>query len=121
MGLCHQCRGLWLGGIGLLDLLTASDVDLERLEKADAGEPLDGPAEPIPCPRCAAEMCREIGGSGIAIDVCRAHGIWFDRGELQAFLGYVRTGQAPGQSAEPSRSGLLGFLAALSTGSFRDR
>lgn len=113
VGLCAGCRGLWLDGVGLLDLLMASDVDLERLENADSGEPQDGPVVAIPCPRCGVDMNREVGGSDIAIDICRSHGIWFDRGELQAMLGYVRTGVKPGESEPGKRGGLLGFLAEL--------
>jgi Zn-finger nucleic acid-binding protein len=34
------------------------------------------------CPRCT----RLGGHSGIVVDVCREHGTWFDRGELEAAL-----------------------------------
>jgi Zn-finger nucleic acid-binding protein len=30
--------------------------------------------------------------SGVIIDVCRAHGTWFDRGELDAVLDFVGSG-----------------------------
>jgi Zn-finger nucleic acid-binding protein len=30
--------------------------------------------------------------SGIVVDVCYEHGTWFDRGELQAALEFVREG-----------------------------
>ncbi len=46
------------------------------------------------CPECQKTMARmNFGGhSGIVVDVCREHGTWFDRGELEASLGFVRAG-----------------------------
>jgi Zn-finger nucleic acid-binding protein len=46
------------------------------------------------CPECRQTMARmNFGGhSGIVVDVCRAHGTWFDRGELEAALDFVRAG-----------------------------
>lgn len=41
--------------------------------------------------------------SGIIVDVCSAHGIWFDRGELGMIFEFVATGalaKAERQSAE---------------------
>jgi hypothetical protein len=39
-------------------------------------------------------MARMIFGqrSGVVVDVCRAHGTWFDAGELDAVLEFVRFG-----------------------------
>jgi Zn-finger nucleic acid-binding protein len=39
--------------------------------------------------------------SGIILDVCRAHGTWFDRGELDAVLSFVRDGGLEDQVAPP--------------------
>lgn len=46
------------------------------------------------CPTCAQPMARMNFGtrSGIVLDVCRTHGTWFDRGELDAVLDFVREG-----------------------------
>lgn len=30
--------------------------------------------------------------SGIVIDLCKGHGVWFDPGELQSILGFVGNG-----------------------------
>jgi Zn-finger nucleic acid-binding protein len=36
---------------------------------------------------------RNFGGnSGVIIDVCRSHGVWFDRGELPRVLAFVEAG-----------------------------
>ncbi len=36
------------------------------------------------------------GQSGIVVDVCREHGTWFDRGELDSALEFVRAGGLEG-------------------------
>ena len=48
----------------------------------------------LKCPTCQAVMNRCNFGriSGIVIDVCRGHGIWFDAGEISAVLRFVTSG-----------------------------
>lgn len=47
-----------------------------------------------PCPTCKKIMNRENFGhrSGVIIDVCKGHGVWFDRGELHSVLVFVDGG-----------------------------
>jgi Zn-finger nucleic acid-binding protein len=47
-----------------------------------------------PCAVCGALMNRQNYGrkSGVILDVCRAHGIWFDAGELPRVLAWIRDG-----------------------------
>ncbi|HET9932089.1 MAG TPA: zf-TFIIB domain-containing protein [Polyangiaceae bacterium] len=47
-----------------------------------------------PCARCGALMHRKnFGGtSGVIVDVCPVHGIWFDAGELPEVLTFVERG-----------------------------
>ncbi len=40
--------------------------------------------------------------SGIILDVCRTHGTWFDRGELEAVLSFVREGGLEGETTTPA-------------------
>ncbi|MFZ5895182.1 MAG: zf-TFIIB domain-containing protein [Myxococcota bacterium] len=46
------------------------------------------------CPRCQALMHRKnfAGSSGVVVDVCTKHGIWFDAGELPTILAFVESG-----------------------------
>lgn len=48
----------------------------------------------LPCPVCGESMNRRNFGerSGIIVDVCRAHGIWFDHDELPRVLSFVAQG-----------------------------
>ncbi|MCA8953414.1 MAG: zf-TFIIB domain-containing protein [Planctomycetes bacterium] len=39
---------------------------------------------PLPCPKCASPL-RRFDDHGVAVDVCDADGIWFDRSELRAW------------------------------------
>jgi Zn-finger nucleic acid-binding protein len=47
-----------------------------------------------PCAVCGALMNRQNYGrkSGVILDVCRAHGIWFDADELPRVLAWIRDG-----------------------------
>lgn len=47
-----------------------------------------------PCARCGAMMHRKNfgGASGVIVDVCTLHGIWFDAGELPNVLSFVERG-----------------------------
>jgi Zn-finger nucleic acid-binding protein len=48
----------------------------------------------IPCPVCDKTMNRQAFGriSGVIVDVCRSHGVWFDAGELSEVLSFVARG-----------------------------
>lgn len=54
------------------------------------------------CPGCGQVMARMTFGkrSGVVVDVCRAHGTWFDGGELDAVLEFVRGGGLEGELAK---------------------
>lgn len=46
------------------------------------------------CPECDTLMTRRNFGlrSGIIVDICPGHGVWFDHGELEAVMRFVRAG-----------------------------
>ena len=48
----------------------------------------------VKCPECAQLMHRVNFAkcSGIILDVCKGHGTWFDRDELQHIVEFIRTG-----------------------------
>ena len=47
-----------------------------------------------PCPACGHLMNRQNFAhlSGVIVDVCKGHGVWFNAGELQAIVEFVRAG-----------------------------
>jgi Zn-finger nucleic acid-binding protein len=96
---CPQCGGTWL------DAQTFASVVSERDRQAALASALPGvaaaPRAPreasvryLKCPDCARLMNRENFGrrSGVVIDVCRTHGVWFDAGELGDVVGFVMRG-----------------------------
>jgi Zn-finger nucleic acid-binding protein len=57
------------------------------------------------CPSCGEPMLRRNfhESSGVVVDVCAAHGIWLDRGELASLIEFAATGamaEADRHSAE---------------------
>ena len=76
----------------------------------------------LKCPVCATDMAVERL-HGIAIDVCRTHGMWFDVGEAQLLVRRVESGErasARQAVAEAKRSGKLSGMFLGLTSLFID-
>jgi Zn-finger nucleic acid-binding protein len=96
---CDRCGGLWL------DHQVFERVLEERRREPTLEVALGSlPAIPVavdthrivylPCPECAQLMNRKnfAQRSGVIVDLCPAHGVWFDRGELARIVEFVRSG-----------------------------
>ena len=48
----------------------------------------------LPCPKCGQLMNRLnfAHRSGVIIDICSRHGVWFDRDGLQHIIEFIRSG-----------------------------
>jgi Zn-finger nucleic acid-binding protein len=112
---CPACRGVmrWIG-VGTLDLLECEACDGTWLEASafetlcadhatraavlhggkEEKPPPAGRVEYRPCPRCGKLMNRMNFGrqSGAIIDVCRGHGTFLDRGELNQVVRFIEDG-----------------------------
>lgn len=96
---CGKCQGLFLDKVAvervILDRQQARAEalmgDLPRRESP--GQP-PGSRMYIKCPTCKSMMNRKLfaAGSGVIVDVCRAHGTFFDAGELPAIVEFVMKG-----------------------------
>jgi Zn-finger nucleic acid-binding protein len=100
---CRVCAGLWIGS-------EVFEQVAERMKGEAAGLAAGLPAAPARaaqqgavrqsgalyrrCPRCDKMMARRnyARRSGVIVDSCPEHGIWFDAGELHALLQWVRRG-----------------------------
>jgi Zn-finger nucleic acid-binding protein len=112
---CGRCGGLWVDGESFRRVC-------ERREQAAAfvglGSPLPAPAPHdnhrrappsaqgrrdaarpdrvayVACPECGKLMNRVNFArcSGVIVDVCKPHGIWFDKDELREILEFIRAG-----------------------------
>ncbi len=89
---CGKCGGVWM---------KASDFNRVRVETGDLsamarmvpGGPSPAEARYRRCPVCDRPMVRQNfkRTSGVLLDACRKHGVWFDRGELEDLARYLQT------------------------------
>ena len=92
---CGRCHGFWI------------DAESFRRICADHERQLDvlGAATPAPatpprvfryrgCPCCERLMNRYnfANASGVVIDACKGHGVWFDYDELRRIIEFIRAG-----------------------------
>jgi Zn-finger nucleic acid-binding protein len=92
---CSECGGQFAGHPLLKDLLRSRvRVGALMQSRPRKVELALGAVKYLPCPECGLLMNRRnFGGtSGVVVDVCHAHGTWFDAGELAAVLAFVESG-----------------------------
>jgi Zn-finger nucleic acid-binding protein len=95
---CAQCGGLWLDADTLDRLTNEHDQLVAATSVLAARIPLTPTPTDIvryvPCPDCEKLMNRTnfAHASGVILDVCKGHGVWLDRGELQRVLDFVDSG-----------------------------
>ena len=95
---CGACGGLWLDPATLQRLCDAREQHATITGMLAARVPSAGGAVDavryVPCPACHRLMNRVnfARTSGVIMDVCRAHGVWLDRGELERVVGFVDGG-----------------------------
>lgn len=93
---CERCGGLWLATDGFEKLASAREKCHLALPVAKAGSPATTKAAITyrPCPVCKRLMNRYNYAriSGIILDSCRDHGLWFDSDELRQCLVFIEKG-----------------------------
>ena len=101
---CGECHGIWLGR-GMVERLVASHAEdslvlalvpgIAATAAPQARSRFDAASVRYRrCPTCDGTMNRVNFAriSGIIVDVCKAHGTWFDVHELPGVLEFVRQG-----------------------------
>lgn len=95
---CHRCGGVWLD-CGLFEKAAADREERGTVLGALPGEqgkaPLAaGAVRYRPCPACGKLMNRTNYGriSGVILDTCKEHGLWFDKDELRRVLEFIQKG-----------------------------
>ena len=92
---CAKCHGIWV------DADTFQRVIADRhahaagvLRRRTMTRPQPSAPVMLPCAACAGPMYRfHYGGdSGIHLDTCRDHGIWFEGDELLRVIEYAQRG-----------------------------
>ena len=95
-GACVSCDGVWI------DAATFENIcaDRER-QSAVLGFLAERTAPPgstkvsyVPCPTCGQLMNRSnfARASGVIVDICKQHGVWFDADELPTIIEFIRKG-----------------------------
>lgn len=94
---CKKCSGMWA------DVDTFQNICVDR-EKQSSVLGFIGERELnaeelskisyVPCPKCKQLMNRSnfARASGVIIDVCKQHGVWFDAEELPKIIEFIQKG-----------------------------
>ncbi len=101
---CGKCAGLWIDRPTVEAIMRDRPADMEtgvrpdlQTGSADQVGLLTGEFKGrayIPCPHCAKLMTPQNYArySGVIVDLCKDHGLWFDAGELNRILEFVSQG-----------------------------
>jgi hypothetical protein len=92
---CDKCGGLFLALTMMDRLVAARDMPTSlclALPKREMKR--ESAVRYISCPVCGKFMNRKAFGrvSGVIVDVCKSHGVWFDGGELTEIIRFVEQG-----------------------------
>jgi Zn-finger nucleic acid-binding protein len=93
---CQKCGGFWS------DAETFENICAEKEQQAkvlffvqNKHLPKNSiPINYVPCPDCKQLMNRSnfARSSGVIIDICKQHGVWFDAEELPKIIEFIRLG-----------------------------
>jgi Zn-finger nucleic acid-binding protein len=93
---CGKCYGLWLDTASFEHICRNVERQAAALGDAQSvsGPTALGPVRYVRCPQCNELMHRLNFAhcSGVIVDVCRAHGTWFDANELHRIVHFIRAG-----------------------------
>lgn len=93
---CDRCGGAWVDRSTLAELVrnAAAIAEARGSSEPIPRRPVEDPVVYRGCPSCSSMMHRRNFGriSGVVVDECRTCGTWFDAGELEAVLDFVRAG-----------------------------
>jgi Zn-finger nucleic acid-binding protein len=97
---CATCAGVWVDAATFEALRASIEAQAAVLHETAAGR--GAPVTAVagariryrPCPRCGQMMNRVNFAkySGVILDVCRDHGSFFDRDELQRVVRFIQAG-----------------------------
>lgn len=94
---CLTCGGIFLDHATRGRVVTQLDQDIVQaagLAAAQARHRPDVHASAA-CPACGVAMAIQKLASGVTIDVCNAHGAWFDRDELPQLVSALTAMRKP--------------------------
>ncbi|HQZ96362.1 MAG TPA: zf-TFIIB domain-containing protein [Pyrinomonadaceae bacterium] len=94
---CTKCDGLWLDAVTFETICADRERQSAVLGFLDERRAISQPQTKVsyvPCPDCGQLMNRSnfAKASGVIVDICKKHGIWFDADELPAIIEFVQKG-----------------------------
>jgi Zn-finger nucleic acid-binding protein len=94
---CPKCEGIWAETVALQQICADREQQSAVLGTAAPLPENDNPdlaVRYVPCPICGTLMNRVNFAhcSHVIVDVCRAHGTWFDKDELRRIVEFIRSG-----------------------------
>jgi Zn-finger nucleic acid-binding protein len=97
---CARCSGLWVEAAAFEEICADREQQAAVLGSpatktaGAAGGAAAGHVRYVPCPQCGQLMNRFNFArcSGVVVDVCKGHGTWFDRDELQRVVEFICAG-----------------------------
>ena len=92
---CDRCGGLFISPTMMERIVAAHDRPTGlRLALPKRAVERETVVQYLHCPVCGKLMNRQAFGrfSGVVIDVCKTHGMWFDAGELAEVIRFVEQG-----------------------------
>ncbi len=96
LGECKQCGGFWSNAETFENICAEKENQASVLGFVDKKE-FPNPQTAVnyvPCPTCKKLMNRNnfARTSGVIIDICKQHGIWFDASELSKIIEFIHKG-----------------------------
>jgi Zn-finger nucleic acid-binding protein len=93
---CTRCAGIWIDNPTVAYVREHSDADIEAAARmltrvVSISMSHEQRVAELSCPACSVRMQGQPIPSSIHnVDICAAHGTWFDRGELDMFVKTYR-------------------------------
>jgi len=96
---CEKCDGLWADAETFENVCANREsqavvINLISTKNSPAANKNPVKVNYVPCPDCRQLMNRNnfARSSGVIIDLCKQHGVWFDAKELSQIIEFVRKG-----------------------------
>lgn len=94
---CGKCDGLWIAATTFEDICADAEkrsAVLGFFDKREKRSQTYTKVNYVPCPACCQLMNRSnfARSSGVIVDICKRHGVWFDADELPAIVDFIQKG-----------------------------
>lgn len=114
---CSVCEGLWIERATFQAILRDAESRPRALfpgEKPVRASLVDTKVVYLACLTCGTMLSRQQFifrhlSAGVVIDLCRLHGVWLDKGELEHVVEFIRRAAALPNQANPSSPPTLPF------------